>query len=398
MALLGLDGWVISFLGRIRSFLGRDYEFMMAIKSFVFRFDDIEVREREFSLTKAGQVLAVEPKAFRALLFLLRNPQRLIPKEELLNSVWGDAAVTEGSLTRCIWLLRSVLGDDIRSPRYIETVATVGYRFICPVEVLEGAVEVSAATNPESLINGSPGETIPAELFAIDEALIAPSGTVNGAAQSGPAPAWWRAPWILWLAFALLAMGAGLGSWKLSAWLATPARRVLRVAISLPASQAFVDYDGGNPVLFTPDGSAIVYSGLGPSGNQLYYRRLDQLEGAVVPGTENSCCWAVSPSGDWVAFGSPPNKIWKVSLRGGSPIALGIAAYLGGFAFGPDDSIYSAEAQAGLFRIPAAGGPKQLIAKPVTARGERSWAMPLVLPDGKSVLAMSYKESGGTIL
>ena len=87
----------------------------MANKSFVFRFDDVEVREREFSLIKAGKVLAVEPKAFRALLFLLRNPQKLISKEELLNSVWGDAAVTEGSLTRCIWLLRRLLGDDIRS-------------------------------------------------------------------------------------------------------------------------------------------------------------------------------------------------------------------------------------------------------------------------------------------
>jgi len=60
---------------------------MMAIKSFVFRFDDVEVREREFTLVKAGKVLAVEPKAFRALLFLLHNPQKLISKEELLNSV-----------------------------------------------------------------------------------------------------------------------------------------------------------------------------------------------------------------------------------------------------------------------------------------------------------------------
>ena len=57
-------------------------------------------------------MLTVEPKAFRALLFLLHNPQRLISKEELLNAVWDDAAVTEGSLTRCISLLRSRLGDD----------------------------------------------------------------------------------------------------------------------------------------------------------------------------------------------------------------------------------------------------------------------------------------------
>ena len=99
----------------------------------------MEVREREFTLTKAGKVLTVEPKAFRALLFLLHNPQRLISKEELLNTVWGGAAVTDGSLTRCIWLLRTLLGDDIRQPRYIATVATVGYRFVCKIEVSEDA-------------------------------------------------------------------------------------------------------------------------------------------------------------------------------------------------------------------------------------------------------------------
>src|ERR1700682_1207630 len=96
-----------------------DYGNVMASKSFIFRFDDVEVREREFTLIKAGKVLTVEPKAFRALLFLLHNPQRLISKEELPNTVWGDAAVTDGSLTRCIWLLRSRLGDDIHEPRYI---------------------------------------------------------------------------------------------------------------------------------------------------------------------------------------------------------------------------------------------------------------------------------------
>src|ERR1700760_4567895 len=100
----------------------------MAGKSLVFRFDDVEVREREFSLVKADQALTVEPKAFRVLLFLLRNPQRLVSKEELLNAVWGDVAVSEGSLTRCIWMLRNALGDDTHSTRsrYIETVPTVG--------------------------------------------------------------------------------------------------------------------------------------------------------------------------------------------------------------------------------------------------------------------------------
>jgi Tol biopolymer transport system component/DNA-binding winged helix-turn-helix (wHTH) protein len=112
---------------------------MLGNRFSVFRFDDVEVREREFSLVKAGAVLPVEPKAFRVLLMLLRNPQKLISKEELLNAVWGDAAVTENSLTRSIALLRRVLGDDTHNPRYIETVATVGYRWVCRVEVSEDA-------------------------------------------------------------------------------------------------------------------------------------------------------------------------------------------------------------------------------------------------------------------
>src|SRR5580658_8875907 len=133
----------------------------MASKSFVFRFGDIEVREREFSVVKAGEVLPVEPKAFRVLLILLRNPQKLISKEELLNAVWGDAAVTENSLTRSIALLRRLLGDETRSPRYIETVATVGYRFICKVEVAEDESEVVKAA----------GET-PGSSKAADAAVI----------------------------------------------------------------------------------------------------------------------------------------------------------------------------------------------------------------------------------
>ena len=109
----------------------------MANNSCVFRFADVEVHEREFRLLKAGEVLPVEPKAFRVLLFLLRNPQKLITKEELLNAVWSDAAVSENSLTRAIALLRRLLGDDPHDPRYIATVTSVGYRFVCPVQVFE---------------------------------------------------------------------------------------------------------------------------------------------------------------------------------------------------------------------------------------------------------------------
>ena len=156
---------------------------MMGSKSFVFRFDDVEVREREFMLIKAGKVLTVEPKAFRALLFLLHNPQRLISKEELLNTVWRDAVVTEGSLTRCISLLRSLLGDDIHQPRYIATVATVGYRFVCKIDVSQDASGNLEATGEPDGFDWNDHVQAHAN-GGIAEAAVDPPGlTGNGAAD-----------------------------------------------------------------------------------------------------------------------------------------------------------------------------------------------------------------------
>src|SRR5215469_7214840 len=106
-------------------------------KSFVFSFADVEIDESEPRIHRNGDVLPIEPKAFRVLLHLVRNPGRLIPKNELIDAGWGDTAVTENSLTRNIALLRRLLADDPREPRFIETVSTVGYRLICPVTTAE---------------------------------------------------------------------------------------------------------------------------------------------------------------------------------------------------------------------------------------------------------------------
>lgn len=99
----------------------------------IFRFGDVEVCETDFSVTRDGSRLTVEPKALRVLLYLLRHPGRVIRKNELLDAVWGDTAVTEDALVRTIVVLRRLLGDDPHEPRFIETVATMGYRFICPI-------------------------------------------------------------------------------------------------------------------------------------------------------------------------------------------------------------------------------------------------------------------------
>jgi len=131
-------------------------------KSFVFKFEEVEVREREFLLVKGGKALPVEPKAFRVLLFLLRNPKRLVTKDEILDAVWSDCAVSDNSLTRSIATLRRLLGDDSREPRFIATVPTVGYRFLCDVvaaeEVINGFAAEETHLPPETDTKDCPGE------------------------------------------------------------------------------------------------------------------------------------------------------------------------------------------------------------------------------------------------
>ena len=124
--------------------------------SCVFRFADVEVREREFCSSRVREALPVEPKAFRVLLILLRNPGNLITKEELLDAVWNDVAVSENSLTRSVALLRRVLGDDTRDPRYIETVATIGYRCLCGVDVSEETDGKVGSDNPTPMASLGP--------------------------------------------------------------------------------------------------------------------------------------------------------------------------------------------------------------------------------------------------
>jgi DNA-binding winged helix-turn-helix (wHTH) protein/Tol biopolymer transport system component len=119
-------------------------------KWLVFSFADIEIRERELSVVRNGESFGVEPKAFRVLLVLLNNPHKAITKDELLNAVWHETSVSENSLTRSIALLRRVLGDDPFDPRYIATLPTVGYRFLCDVKVSEDSF-AGTVDGPERL-------------------------------------------------------------------------------------------------------------------------------------------------------------------------------------------------------------------------------------------------------
>ncbi len=100
----------------------------------VFVFEDFEADEGLRELRREGRPVDLHPTPLRLLLYLLRNRDRVIPKDELLDRVWFDAAVSEGVLSTAIKEIRSALGDDGSQQRVIQTLRGKGYRLVAPVE------------------------------------------------------------------------------------------------------------------------------------------------------------------------------------------------------------------------------------------------------------------------
>lgn len=99
-----------------------------SISFLCFRLD-----RRAGSLTRGNEAIPLRPKTWSVLLYLAERPGRLVTRDELLDAVWPNVAVTPSTLTKSIVELREALRDDARAPRCIETVHRRGFRFIAKV-------------------------------------------------------------------------------------------------------------------------------------------------------------------------------------------------------------------------------------------------------------------------
>jgi pimeloyl-ACP methyl ester carboxylesterase len=100
----------------------------------IFVFGDCELDLDRFELRRAGRRCPVEPQVFDLLAVLIRERHRVVPKEELLDTVWGNRFVSESALTSRVKAARQAIGDDGRSQRIIRTVHGRGYQFVAPAE------------------------------------------------------------------------------------------------------------------------------------------------------------------------------------------------------------------------------------------------------------------------
>ena len=103
-------------------------------------------------LWRAGAQIALPPKPFAILRYLVDNPGRLITHDELLDALWPETYVQPQVLRTYMLELRRVLGDDVDAPRFIQTLPKRGYSFVARVRE-DGEARAALGHLPQATIS-----------------------------------------------------------------------------------------------------------------------------------------------------------------------------------------------------------------------------------------------------
>jgi DNA-binding winged helix-turn-helix (wHTH) protein/Tol biopolymer transport system component len=107
----------------------------------IIQFEDVEIDLGKFEVRRAGRRVRLEKQPFDLLLLLLRKRGNLVPRKEIVDSLWGPNVFveTDRSINNAVRKIRLALRDDPEHPRFIETVSGRGYRFIAAVSLSSGS-------------------------------------------------------------------------------------------------------------------------------------------------------------------------------------------------------------------------------------------------------------------
>jgi serine/threonine-protein kinase len=141
----------------------------------------------------------------------------------------------------------------------------------------------------------------------------------------------------------------------------------------------------GGTLAISPDGMVIVYQAQGQP-SRLFKRRLTDAQATPIDNTANANTPFFSPDGQWLGY-VVGERIWKVRIDGGAPIAVGDLSAIGGASWGEDGFIVAGRrVESGLWRLPAAGGTAEQVTHVTPEDGSNDHRWPQVLPNGRGVL------------
>ena len=115
---------------------------------------DWTIRPAERAIERRGERLVLEPRCMDVLLMLTNRAGEVASSEELLATCWPGDAYGDNPVHKCVAMLRKALGDDVRTPRYIETIRKRGYRVVAATGFSDGRERAAPSRGP--WLGGSP--------------------------------------------------------------------------------------------------------------------------------------------------------------------------------------------------------------------------------------------------
>jgi len=305
-------------------------------------------------LSRGGVDVALPPRAVSVLWLLVARAGHVVSKQDLLDTAWKDAYVSDTSLAEAISLVRHTLGDDAQQPAFIQTLPRRGYRFVAPVSVDGPTAPDTPAREPDALPD-----------------------TVRPLA--GSVPLW--TPWLPYLVCFALGVAVGLAALALATVPPATPRAVVQLGLGLPAGMT-VDRSP-RPLAITRRGDASAIVVRDRSGARyLAIRRLDRLDLATIRDSDGAAAPFFSPDGRWVAFFAR-GRLYKAMVATGVAESIADAPAALGGTWNEDDSIvFASRWTGGLSIVPSTGGPVHDLTTPDVEHDEVRHAWPTAIQGG----------------
>jgi serine/threonine protein kinase len=274
-----------------------------------------------------------------------------------------------------------------------------------PVRQLRETAPVALSATVDRALAKLPADRFTTAAEFADALTRGGQSPVNGPTPSGPSDrrrgeprsSGTRRPWRLYGTIAggvvLAAAGIVIGRATVRSAHAPPV--TAHFVIDLPDGTS-VDPSDLPAVAISPQGTLLAFVGETASGRRLYLRDLDGLEIRPLPGTEGALGPFFSPDGRWLGFFAG-GKLAKIPVAGGARTVLADAALARGASWGANDTIlFTSAPGTGLWEVPAAGGPAQVLTQLDLSTGERTHRLPDIVDQDRAALFTVRRGSQAT--